>query len=330
MFLPTNFSDLVHNTTHFDPSSATKPTPKQQAYFKYYGIDFENQLVGIGHHFGLFKAAGFDIAAHYFSQPTATNRGTVFILHGYFDHVGLYKHLIEYCLASGFSVVAYDLPGHGLSSGPRASIESFAQYREVFATCMDIVKKLDEPTQPWHIMAQSTGCAIAMDYLLRLPQNQASMHFDEIFLFAPLVRPVNWRVSSVMHRAGKYFIESQKRTFTQNSNDADFLQFIREHDPLQPLILPLQWVTALKRWLKEFRRLPQSQLSPVVIQGKADRTVDWQYNIPKIQGKFRQPQIHYLEEGRHHLVNESSPIRDEMFKVVDEIINPPPATEKPK
>ncbi|MDF1645244.1 MAG: alpha/beta hydrolase [Pseudomonadales bacterium] len=316
---------LISNKTPYEPDSNREPTKQQREYFQFYGIDFENQLVGIHHHFGFFPAAGFDIAAHYYHHKNQLSRGTVFILHGYFDHVGLYKNLIEYCLINGFSVVAYDLPGHGLSTGPRASIESFEQYREVLTTCIQLFESVESATQPWHLMAQSTGCAITMDYLLRLPSSQHSNPFNELIFFAPLVRPVNWRVSSAMHSAGKYFIKSQKRIFTQNSNNVSFLQFVREQDPLQPVILSLQWVTALKQWLKEFHKLPESELSPLVIQGKVDGTVDWQYNIPKIQGKFKQSQVHYLNEGRHHLVNESDPIRDEIFKLVDNVINPPPA-----
>ena len=317
-----NIDSIIATKTPFEPNSLREPTSSEREYFQYYGIDFEHQLTGIHHHFGFFQCAGFDIAAHYYHPVGQTSRGTVFILHGYFDHVGLYRHLIEYCLINGYSIVAFDLPGHGLSSGPRASIESFAQYREVFTHCIQIFDGVESATKPWHIMAQSAGCAITMDYLLRLAGTPNSNPFGEVIFFAPLVRPVNWRVSSAMHRVGRHFIQSQKRIFTQNSNDTAFLQFIRENDPLQPVILQLQWVTALKQWLKEFHKLPESELSPLVIQGKVDGTVDWQYNIPKIQGKFKRSQIHYLEEGRHHLVNESDPIRDEIFKVVDTIINP--------
>ena len=318
-----DIDSIIATKAPFKPDSLREPTSSESEYFKYYGIDFEQQLAGIQHHFGFFQSAGFDIAAHYYYPLSQASRGTIFILHGYFDHVGIYRHLIEYCLTSGYSVVAFDLPGHGLSSGPRASIENFAQYREVFTRCVQIFDGLESAAKPWHIMAQSTGCAITMDYLLRLPTTPNSNPFDEVIFFAPLVRPVNWRASSAMHRVGKHFIQSQKRVFTQNSNDTEFLQFIRENDPLQPVTLPLQWVTALKQWLKEFRTLPESELSPVVIQGKVDRTVDWQYNIPQIQEKFKLPQIHYLKEGRHHLVNESDPIREEIFNVVDTIINPP-------
>ena len=67
---------------------------------------------------------------HYFRLPeSASPKGTVFILHGYFDHVGLYTQLIDRCLGAGFDVLAYDQPGHGLSSGTLTAIGSFGSTR---------------------------------------------------------------------------------------------------------------------------------------------------------------------------------------------------------
>ena len=37
--------------------------------------------------------------------------------------------MIEWALDQGFAVIACDLPGHGLSSGERASIKDFAEYQ---------------------------------------------------------------------------------------------------------------------------------------------------------------------------------------------------------
>ncbi len=55
-------------------------------------------------------------------------RGTAFVVHGYFDHLGLYRHLLERLLDQGWRVVLWDLPGHGLSSGARATIDDFEDY----------------------------------------------------------------------------------------------------------------------------------------------------------------------------------------------------------
>ncbi|SUV72968.1 lysophospholipase [Acinetobacter baumannii] len=39
------------------------------------------------------------------------------LLHGYLEHSGIYQPIIREILEQGFSVITYDLPGHGLSNG---------------------------------------------------------------------------------------------------------------------------------------------------------------------------------------------------------------------
>ncbi|MEB3734885.1 alpha/beta hydrolase [Halopseudomonas pachastrellae] len=46
-------------------------------------------------------------------------------------HMGLYRHLIQWGAGAAYAVLAFDLPGHGLSSGERASIDCFLRYQKV-------------------------------------------------------------------------------------------------------------------------------------------------------------------------------------------------------
>ena len=45
----------------------------------------------------------------------AEPQGTLLLLHGYYDHMGLYRHVVDWALSMNFAVLACDLPGHGLS-----------------------------------------------------------------------------------------------------------------------------------------------------------------------------------------------------------------------
>src|SRR5690554_7256250 len=89
-----------------------------EAYCRFYGLDLWVEHPEVVYHQGYVQADRHEVMVHYFRLPeTAGNKGTVFILHGYFDHVGLYTQLIDRCLGAGFDVLTYDQPGHGLSSG---------------------------------------------------------------------------------------------------------------------------------------------------------------------------------------------------------------------
>ena len=81
--------------------------------------------------------------------------------------------------------------------------------------------------------------------------------------------------------------------------------------------MSLRWVAALRRWLAG---LPQQDLGvgpALVIQGDADNTVDWRYNIDIIRQLFPDSQVQYLPGGGHQLANESTRIRAHYLDCVD-------------
>ncbi len=281
----------------------------ERDYFRFYGLNFEETLASdIAHYFGHFPCDRFDIVAHYFAHPEA--RQTCFIVHGYYDHAGLFGHLIRYCLERQHSVVIFDLPGHGLSTGERASIDSFDRYQRVLRGVLDLFQGI-VPEPRW-ALGQSTGGAILMDHML----SGGTDTFTKVVLLAPLYRPGGWRLARLLHSLLAPFVDRIKRRFAPNSHDAAFLNFLRQGDPLQYQYLPLAWLSALKQWIRHFDQLPESSCAPLVIQGQEDLTVDWKRNIPAIQAKFPCATVFYLKQGRHHLANESEEIREKMFSAI--------------
>ena len=81
------------------PLAAAQPlTAEQQAYQAFYQL---NRL-GVQTRLGCFQVAGYQIAVQLWlpEQP----RATLIVQHGYYDHMGLYRHLIEWALGMGFAV----------------------------------------------------------------------------------------------------------------------------------------------------------------------------------------------------------------------------------
>lgn len=278
-----------------------KDMPESVAlYNQYYGLDLETKFIGLQHVVGKFGVAEFSICGHMFVLPEA--KGTVLLVHGYYDHVGLYNHIIEHCLAQGFSVFSYDLPGHGLSTGDRAGIQSFRQYDEVFCAALDWVQK--ELPSPLVLMGQSTGGAIIINYLLSRGIDQTNSPFANIFLMSPLVRPVDWKAAKIFYYLARPFIKQLKREFAQNSHNLEFLSFISTADPLQPLFLKTNWVGALKKWITFIEASTPVDLTIHVVQGTEDGTVDYRHNMLVLEDKFKGFDVTFVEQGRHHLANE--------------------------
>ena len=279
-------------------------------YLNYYGLD---DMPAVSHLFGTLDVDGYTIVAHLWKP--AIPRGTVFLGHGYYDHSGLYKHLIRFCLEQGFSVFIHDLPGHGLSSGEPASIQCFSDYSKVLQACLNWGLKQSLP-EPWHLIGQSTGGAIITDMLVEYESQASGWPLTGIVLLAPLVRPVKWRQGVLQYFLLRYFIKSIPRSHSFNSNDPDFLDFL-QRDPLQASTLPVVWVGALHRWIGKIEAVDrQLDFEPLVIQGQLDGTVDWRHNLNILKRLYKGTDISFLPEGRHQLANESSDIRAEYFKKI--------------
>lgn len=242
-------------------------------------------------------------------------RGCVIVVHGYYDHMGLYGHLFRWALRKGLAVLACDLPGHGLSSGPRAQIDDFAEYQQVLNQLFQIAEQQALP-QPWHLIGQSMGGAIVMDYALHQPPRP---EIGELVLFAPLVRPHRWLQGRALYLALRAFVSKVPRRAINNSTDQAFLEFLRQ-EPLQVDFLPTAWVGALSRWIPKLERAQPKAIAPIIIQGDQDATVDWQHNLSVLESKSEEVRLCMLAGAGHHLVNEREHYRQRAFEFIDKFV----------
>lgn len=281
-------------------------------YLNFYGL--EPLLQKASHQIGTQDIGGFNIVIQTFKPKTPT--ATVLMVHGYYDHVGLYGHLIGYCLERNLNVITFDLPGHGLSSGKPAVIDNFQQYDEVFTHILEQAHQYF--THPIYAFGQSTGGAIILNYLLKT-RNQKK-RLDKAVLLAPLVRPVGWQMGFKVATIAQFFIQHTPRKITTNPANPVFSDFLRQ-DPLQAKTLSVKWVNALRRWLKYWLVLEPLNFPLYVIQGDCDQTVDWQRNQTIIKQKFPKRELYILKDAQHALVNDSPQKLTEMFEVISQWLN---------
>lgn len=313
-------AQLKQSLPPLSPEEGAPSSPVVNCYLAHYGIDFP--ALQSRHAFGMVAVDGWQLATHVY-HPAGPARGTFIILHGLFDHAGLYGHVIRFCLEQRFVVCIADLPGHGLSSGEPAAIGDFSRYREAVNDWLGCLGPQQLPA-PFHLLGQSMGGAVAMDCVLHWcrntekgPLQQGAVEIDRLFLLAPLLRPTEWHRVRFYDWIGHHFRDHAEREFTDNSHDAAFLRFLREQDPLQPRRISGRWLRALVRWQREFRCLPPCSLPVRVFQGDDDDTVNWRWNLPRIRRQFPHLLLTMLPGGRHHLSNESAHYRSEIFSVME-------------
>ena len=131
-------------------------------YREYYGLDFKVT----NYRASLLRVAEESVFLQFFEPQDSDSiekRECILISHGYYDHAGLYGHLIEHLLSRGWSVAIFDQIGHGLSSGSRAEIQDFDQYVQVLSYVVEqLEKKENQKIRHW--IGQRMGCSVLKEY----------------------------------------------------------------------------------------------------------------------------------------------------------------------
>lgn len=277
-----------------------------QRYFNHYGLD--GDWCDAIHRFGLFESNGFTLVAHLYEPQQYV--ATVILLHGYLNHTGQYRHLIRFLLENNFAAAVFDLPGHGLSSGESAAIDSFAQYVQVTCDFIELVKS--RLVGPYHAIGFSTGATILIEMLLM----GRSDILDKVVLAAPLIHWTEYEQSKGTYKVYKIFTDKIARFHRKNSSDKEFLIFNKTQDYLHCKHLSLKWVKALFDWNAKLQTMPESDREVLVLQGDKDGTVDWKYNLNMINEKFPKVDIEMISGANHELFNEAMKYKQKAFGCV--------------
>lgn len=282
-----------------------------QCYFDTYG--FNRLRCQADYSLGFLTFATEKVATHFWRSEHSS--ATVFVAHGLFDHVGLFLDLIDELLLAGYSVVAIDFPGHGLSEGERAVIGDFLEYAQVID---EVLERLSE-TMPgdFYALGQSTGCAAILNYLLV----QRGRAFKKLVLLAPLIKPRSWMKVNLSYYLLHKFLRFVPRSFSVNSHLEGFHEFLSEHDPLQTRHISVEWVGAMRKWVKYFDTYASVDINTLVIQGDADGTVYWEENLPRIEKKFPRCRTVMIEGAMHHLSKEGDAWQSQVFKNAIDFLN---------
>jgi len=104
-----------------------------------------------------------------FSQYWKTEeklKANILLVHGLGEHSGRYAtHFAEFFTNEGFSILTFDLPGHGKSSGKRGHIEKDDDFNKIINSVINYLR-VSDPIVPIFLYGHSLGGLIVLDYLL--------------------------------------------------------------------------------------------------------------------------------------------------------------------
>jgi len=283
-------------------------SPCQLEYMRNYGIDVPPSAC----RFGTFKSGKLNLAAQFY-RPENSSKGTVIIVHGYLDHAGSTRHLINHLVAEGYNVAAYDQPGHGLSEGRRVTIKDFGIYETAFADFKDLVRSTSPG--PYDVVAQSLGGTVVVDHL----QKHQESDLRRIVLVAPLIQD---GTSKHLKRFGHVIspvINYLPRVPEMASSDPSHTANLKA-DPLQSRFVSTRWSRSHSKWKRQDRikEPTASALRPLVISAENETVIDEGVSNRWMRRSFPQGDFVTVKGGRHQLLNESLLIREYVLGLISD------------
>lgn len=111
----------------------------------------------------LTTSDGTELYVQTWTPSNAPPRAHVVILHGYLEHCGRYREVGEFLANNkNISVTAFDLRGHGKSSGQRGYIQSWMDYHQDVSTVL--LDSMSTTSLPCFVLGHSNGGLLALDY----------------------------------------------------------------------------------------------------------------------------------------------------------------------
>jgi alpha-beta hydrolase superfamily lysophospholipase len=104
----------------------------------------------------------------------ATLKAVVALAHGYAEHSGRYRHVIDALNQSGYAVFAVDHRGHGACTARRATIRRFDEFVDDFHFLVERARTRF-PATPLFVLGHSMGGLIAIRYALRHQHDLAGL-----------------------------------------------------------------------------------------------------------------------------------------------------------
>jgi alpha-beta hydrolase superfamily lysophospholipase len=239
--------------------------------------------------------------------PTSDVRGTVLLLHGYGEHLGLYDPLARRLVADGHAVHAMDAVGHGRSDGERAVIASFDYYVEDARRLADLALR-QRPGTPLAVIGHSHGAVAALVLAQRHPQLAQTL----ILSGAP-VRPLDWLETALVSGVAE----------TEPGEPTDFLS--TQPDYVHALLHdPLVWPGGFRResmlaapaiWGEIDAGLAEGRpdLPVLFVHGGADQVVPVGL-IEPVVARLPKARLRVFPDDLHDVLNEHD--RNSVYEVV--------------
>ena len=120
--------------------------------------------------------------------PDAEPTAFVGIVHGFGDHSGRYKRVIDALVADGYGVMAFDYRGHGKADGRRGYCVKWPDFLDDLETFWARLRGMAQG-KPTFLLGHSHGALMALHWVLRKPEGLKGLLLTSPYLKLALDPP---------------------------------------------------------------------------------------------------------------------------------------------
>jgi len=99
-------------------------------------------------------------------QPKNQTKAVVCLVHGMGEHSGRYTYLVDRLIQTGYTVLTFDLRGHGRSPGQRGHTPSYEALLQDISSLLEVANERF-PQRPSFLYGHSLGGNLVLNYVLR-------------------------------------------------------------------------------------------------------------------------------------------------------------------
>ena len=236
------------------------------------------------------------------------------IVHGGGEHGGRYRHVAEAAVRRGWTVLAPDLRGHGLSSGVRGHVDRFDDYLDDLDAVLIQVRDRLRITGPLAVLGHSLGGLVAAFYLATHPAVT-----DAAVLTSPLIELVlpvpKWKAAlgPMMSRVWPSLTLDNGIRDSACTSDPSQLDRGRR-DPLLHSRASARFFTEMNRAIRDAMTLASQITVPLLVLQAGDDQIASPAAAERFYGATASADKHFrLCSGlRHEVLNE--PQRDAVIQ----------------
>jgi alpha-beta hydrolase superfamily lysophospholipase len=150
-------------------------------------------------------------------------KAVIYLVHGFGEHINRYNHVADFFNKNGFTVVGFDIRGHGQSEGKRGHTPQYDSYLDDIETYLTHFQAKYRGL-PTFLYGHSMGGNLVLNYLI-----QRKPSISGVVVTGPWIR-LAFEPKQIIIRLGK-MMRSLFPTFTQESG------LVREHLSKDPLVV---------------------------------------------------------------------------------------------